>query len=192
MHQHHIAWLRATEYQHLREFLRNLARMHCLFAADIFHEVEVEPAVGHAPLLSLRYALADALVGRILIRLGDLLLEKLVVRGLATVQDATVGGREPFRAVPHIRIVDPHIVLHLVARLVQKAHAQVGVLLGIVDEKHVTVVFQHAQRLARQLDVPFDILLERAGVRLAVVAHADIVVGVAEDHVHRPVGQLAH
>ena len=87
---------------------------------------------------------------------------------------ATVGGREPLRAVPDIRVIDPYIVLHIVARLVQKAHTQVGVLLGVVDEEHVAVVFQHAQRLARQLDVPLDILLERAGVRLAVVAHADI------------------
>ena len=85
MHQHHIARLRATEYQQLRQLLRNLARMHGLLAAYILHEVKVEPAVGHTPLLTLRHALANALVGRVLVRLGDLLLEKLVVGGLATV-----------------------------------------------------------------------------------------------------------
>jgi hypothetical protein len=81
--------------------------------------------------------------------------------------------------------------MHLIASVVEVAHAEVGVLLRHVEEESVPIVFQHAQTLTRELDIPVDVVVPRFPVPSPVVVYAHIVVGIAEDHIDGAVGQHA-
>ena len=85
--------------------------------------------------MSLPDTLFDAVVGRVLVRLGHLFLVKAVVLGFGSVQDGAVRGGKTSAGMADVGVVDPDVVVHGVGVFVQVLDAQVSVLPGVVDEK---------------------------------------------------------
>ena len=159
-------------------------------AGYIFDQVEVQPGIGHPPGMALTDPFPDAPIRGVLIGLGDLLLVKAVVPGFGGVQDGAMRRGEPAAGMPHIGIIDPHIVVHRPGVVVQKLDPQVSVLAGIVNQEHIAVGPQHPQALPGQGNIPVHILVPRRRESPPLVADAGVIVRIAVNQIHRFVRQV--
>lgn len=190
-HKGGVARLRAGLEENLCKTFRDLAWVAGLLAGDILDQVEVHPRIRHASFMPLRDPLFDADVLWVFVRLRYIVFIETVALGLGGVQDRAVRSSESARGMTDVCVVAPHIVVDLVSDFVQATHSQVGVLLGIVDKKHIAVWTQDSHALPRQRNVPLHIIVPRRCELVPIVRHADIVVRIAVNHIHAVVRQIA-